>query len=61
MSNVNAFPHTIFILNYINKPLFLVSKKKIKPMKFKNKISLKNVSFNYSNEKKDIVLKKHKY
>ena len=57
VSNVNAFPHTIFILNYINKPLFLVSKKKIKPMKFKNKISLKNVSFNYSNEKKDIVLK----
>jgi len=57
VSNVNAFPHTIFILNYINKPLFLVSKKKIKPMKFRNKISLKNVSFNYSNEKKDIVLK----
>ena len=57
VSNVNAFPHTVFILNYINKPLFLVSKKKIKPMKFKEKISLKNVSFNYSKEKKDTVLK----
>ena len=57
VSNVNAFPHTNFILNYINKPLFLVSKKKIKPLQFKNKISLKNVSFNYSNEQKDIVLK----
>ena len=57
VSNVNAYPHTIFILNYINKPLFLVSKKKIEPLQFKNKISLKNVSFNYSNEKKDIVLK----
>ena len=57
VSNVNAFPHTIFILNYINKPLFMVSKKKIKPLQFKNKISLKNVSFNYSNEQKDIVLK----
>ena len=57
VSNVNAFPHTIFILNYINKPLFIVSKKKIKPMEFKDKISLKNVSFNYSKEKKDTVLK----
>ena len=57
VSNVNAFPHTIFILNYINKPLFMVSKKKIKPMEFKDKISLKNVSFNYSKEKKDTVLK----
>ena len=37
--------------------MFLVSKKKIKPLQFKNKISLKNVSFNYSKEKKDTVLK----
>ena len=57
MSNIDALPHTNFILNYINKPFFMVSKKKITPMKFKNKISLKNVSFNYSNVKKNIVLK----
>ena len=57
MANIDAYPHTNFILDYINKPLLMVSKKKITPMKFKNKISLKNVSFNYSNEKKNIVLK----
>ena len=57
MNNIEAFPHIIFIKNYIDKPLIMVSKKKIIPMKFKNKISLKNVSFNYSNEKKNKVLK----
>ena len=57
MSNIDALPHIIFIKNYIDKPLILVSKKKIIPMKFKNKISLKNVSFNYSDENKNKVLK----
>ena len=57
MSNIDALPHIIFIKNYIDKPLIIVSKKKIIPMKFKNKISLKNVSFNYSDENKNKVLK----
>ena len=61
MSNIDALPHITFIKNYIDKPLLMVSKKKITPMKFKNKISLKNVSFNYSKEKKRYCFKKYRY
>ncbi len=57
MSNVDALPHTNFIINFLTKPLTKVIKKKIKPMKFKNKITIKNVSFNYSYGNDSKILK----
>ncbi len=48
MSNQDALPHTTFIENFLNKLFVKTKNKNIKPLKFKNKISLKNLSFSYS-------------
>ena len=54
MENVNASPHTNFILNFCKRNIRSSNKRLIKPIKFNNKILLKNISFTYlySNEKK---------
>ena len=57
MSNVDATPATNFILNFLSKPLIFSNRKKIKPIKFRNKISLKNVSFSYSSTNEVMILK----
>lgn len=57
MSNEDAAPHTNFILNFLKTPTQILKKKKIKPLKFKNKISLKNVSFSYAPNEQTMILK----
>ena len=55
MSNVDATPATTFILNFINKPATPNKQKKIKPLKFKNKISIKNLTFSYSSNELKVL------
>lgn len=57
MSNQDALPHLSFIKNYLNKTIVQPNRKKIKPLKFKNKISIKDVSFSYSLNNQPTVLK----
>jgi len=57
MSNEDAAPHTNFILNFLKTPTQILKKKRIKPLKFKNKISLKNVSFSYAPNEQTMILK----
>lgn len=56
MSNVDATPHIMFIFNFLKKPLKIKNKKNLKKIQFKDKISLKNVSFSYNSSSK-LVLK----
>ena len=55
MSNVDATPATTFILNFIDKPAIPNKQKKIKPLKFKNQISIKNVTFSYSSNESKVL------
>ena len=55
MSNVDATPATTFILNFIDKPAIPNKQKKIKPLKFKNKISIKNLTFSYSSNELKVL------
>ena len=55
MSNVDATPATTFILNFIDKPAIPNKQKKIKPLKFKNQISIKNVTFSYSSNELKVL------
>jgi ATP-binding cassette subfamily B protein len=58
MANVDATPHIYFILNFLKKSnKAKKSEKKIKPLKFKQKIILKNISFTYSKNHQNQVLK----
>ncbi len=57
MSNEDASPHTKFIRNFLRKPMIKQNRKKIKPLKFQNKISIKDVSFSYFSNKQSMVLK----
>ena len=59
MSNQDALPHTTFIENFLKKSFAKIKNKKIKPLKFKNKISIKNVSFSYSVENKNPIILKN--
>lgn len=56
MANVDATPHIMFIFNFLKKPLKIKNKKNLKKIQFKDKISLKNVSFSYNSSSK-LVLK----
>ncbi len=56
IGNVDATPHTKFVLNFLNRSDKFSYKKKIKLINFKNNINLKNVSFSYnSNYEKDVL------
>lgn len=57
MSNEDAKPHTNFIRNFLKRRIIQSDRKKIKPLKFKNKISIKGVSFSYFLNKQPDVLK----
>ncbi len=57
MSNEDAAPHTKFIRNFLRKPKIKPKRRKIKPLKFKDKISIKNVSFSYFSNNQSMVLK----
>ncbi len=56
MSNVDATPAITFIHDFINQITPPMNKKKINPIKFKDSISIKNVSFSYKSNGK-LVLK----
>lgn len=56
MSNVDATPHTNFIVNFLKGKKKLFKKSKNQSLKFKNKITLKNVSFSYSDNDKNLIL-----
>ena len=56
MENVNASPHTNFILNFCKRNIRFSNKKLIKPIKFNDKILLKNISFTYLSSNEKIVL-----
>ena len=58
MANVDATPHIFFILNFLKESNKIKkSEKKIKSLKFRKKITFKNVSFSYSNDLQNQVLK----
>ncbi len=56
MENVNASPHTNFILNFCKRNTNSISRKKSKPIKFKDKILLKNISFTYPLANEKVIL-----
>lgn len=58
MTNVDATPHTNFILSFLSNRNKTFKKIKNKSIRFKKKISLKNVSFSYSSNENDLVLNK---
>ena len=55
MANVDATPATAFILDFIKKPPVLIKKKKIKALKFKKLITIKNVDFSYSSKETNVL------
>ena len=57
MGNVDATPHTNFILNFLKNPPLIKNKKINKPIKFKNVISLKNITFSYDSKNENQVLR----
>ena len=58
MTNVDATPHTNFILSFLSNRNKTFKKIKNKKIRFEKKISLKNVSFSYSSNENDLVLNK---
>ncbi len=57
IGNVDATPHTKFVLNFLKRSDKFSYNKKIRSIKFKNNINLKNVSFSYNSNFENSVLK----